>query len=191
MRAFMRRLVQVDDPTGATPVPSSDLNMVAVEGADLLLSFHDDYAAMWGYWGVAYHAISNEEALQMRENLLNDPRGYFWGAIRGHSAGPAYFTGNPTPGGTHAGLVPYDYTDFDEGEGLDDYIIRSRLIGDGIQVQGYPWYSRLQQTAMDSPEGMTSMINRLQGLVSREFVNFRPEGREIIVNRINEAIRNV
>lgn len=191
MRAFLRTLVQHDDPETATPVPSSDLWMVAVEGSDLLISFHSDYAARHGYWGVAYHADDEATALQMRENILNNPDGYFWTSIRGNRFGPAYFTGKMTPGGTSASVVPYDYTDFEGDHGLDDFEIHSRPTPRGVNVRGYPWYSRLRDIVLNSPEELTQMINMYQGIISREFISFRPRGRRIIIDRINTAIRNV
>lgn len=84
---------------------------VGVQGSDLMVQFPNYPHAGVGYPGggtYAYHMGTAEAATAAFTEIGVGGGQYIWRELRGYSKGPAYLTGNPTKGGTHQSLVPYD-----------------------------------------------------------------------------------
>lgn len=145
-------------------VSSSVIDQVIIDETDntVVVRFNGDYADMWGFWGVKYHDNNAQSHL---EGLTSGGAGaYFWSTMRGKTPGPSYFRGWKTPGGTHAGLIPYDYVgDPVAGIGVD-YHMEIEMLRDGIEIKGYPWIAEMRGA---TPEARATMFVERIGLLSR------------------------
>lgn len=89
-------------------VASSTVKGVGLQGSKLLVEFHSGTK----YKGAKYAYELGDNAEQAWSDMLQSTSkgGYVWDNLRGTQIGPAWGTGNPTPGGTTASLVPYEKT---------------------------------------------------------------------------------
>ena len=88
-----------------TPISSGTVSFAGVDDNDLVVRF-PNYPPGGGDY--KYHFGSNLDALDAYSGVGQGGGSYVWSHLRGRDIGPAYLTGNPTPGGTYASIVPYD-----------------------------------------------------------------------------------
>ena len=91
--------------------PISGGKFVGVDHGDLLVRFPNYPGAKQGFprgGTYTYHFGDPFQAQQAYTEIGVGGGSYVWSNLRGKQIGPAYLTGNPTPGGTSASLVDYD-----------------------------------------------------------------------------------
>ena len=95
-------------------IPMTDIGggmEAGVDETDLLVRFPDYPGARQGFprgGTYAYHLGDAFSALEAYTKVGVGGQSYVWSDLRGKTVGPAYLTGNPTPGGTSGSLVDYD-----------------------------------------------------------------------------------
>lgn len=92
-----------------TPIGGGKL--VGVDEGNLLVRFPNYPGAKQGFprgGTYEYHFGNPFEAQAAYTQIGVGGGSYVWSNLRGKQIGPAYLTGNPTPGGTSASLVDYD-----------------------------------------------------------------------------------
>ena len=93
--------------------PISGGKFAGVDEGDLLVRYPTYPGTKQGFprgGTYAYHFGDPFQAQQAYTEIGIGGSSYVWSNLRGKQTGPAYLTGNPTPGGTSASLVDYDIT---------------------------------------------------------------------------------
>lgn len=93
-----------------TPVASSYVRGVGISDTKLIVQFHKSSGSPGSGSTYAYEFGDPEKAESEYRDMLGatSKGGFVWDRLRGDTIGPAWGTGNPTPGGTTASLVPYE-----------------------------------------------------------------------------------
>ena len=88
-------------------VASSTVKGVGLYGKKLLVEFHGETSQ--GHSKYAYDLGDEQKAQDTWSDMMQSTSkgGYVWDNLRGKEIGPAYGTGNPTPGGTYKSIEPY------------------------------------------------------------------------------------
>ena len=93
-----------------TPVASSYVRGVGISDSKLIVQFHKSSGSPGSGSTYAYDFGNPESAEKDYRDMLTSTSkgGFVWDRLRGMKIGPAWGTGNPTPGGTSASIVPYE-----------------------------------------------------------------------------------